>query len=125
MCFHFAPLALSFSLSRYIYIYLERERERERKYISYINTYIYVYVYIHEYVYMCIYICNSFFFFNFVCSGSLLHCNTQALHCGMWASLVVACGLSCPAACGILVPQPGIKPMSPALEGRLDRKSVV
>ena len=26
-------------------------------------------------------------------------------------------GLNCPAACGILVPQPGIEPMSPALEG--------
>ena len=39
--------------------------------------------------------------------------------------LVVACGLftvarvlSCPKACGILVPQPGIEPTSPALEGR-------
>ena len=27
-------------------------------------------------------------------------------------------GLSCPMACGILLPQPGIKPMSPATEGR-------
>ena len=26
-------------------------------------------------------------------------------------------GLSCPVACGILVPQPGIEPASPALEG--------
>ena len=32
-------------------------------------------------------------------------------------SPVVARGLSCPAACGILVPQPGIEPTSPALEG--------
>ena len=24
--------------------------------------------------------------------------------CGSWASLVAVCGLSCPAACGILVP---------------------
>ena len=32
--------------------------------------------------------------------------------------LVVAHRLSCPVACGILVPQPGIKPMSPALQGR-------
>ena len=43
---------------------------------------------------------------------------------GAWAlslrhvsSVVVACGLSCPEACGILVPLPGIEPMSPALEG--------
>ena len=34
-------------------------------------------------------------------------------------SVVAANGLSCPAACGILVPQPGIEPASPALEGRL------
>jgi len=27
-------------------------------------------------------------------------------------------GLSCPAACGILVPYPGVKPASPALEVR-------
>ena len=32
--------------------------------------------------------------------------------------LVVARGLSCPVACGILVPQPGIEPTSPAVEGR-------
>ena len=34
------------------------------------------------------------------------------------SSVVVACGLSCPVACGILVPQPGIEPVSPALKGR-------
>ena len=33
-------------------------------------------------------------------------------------SLVVAHGLSYPAACGILVPGPGTEPMSPALAGR-------
>ena len=32
--------------------------------------------------------------------------------------LVAARGLSCPVACGILVPWPGIEPTSPALEGR-------
>ena len=31
--------------------------------------------------------------------------------------LVAGCGLSCPGACGILVSQPGIKSVSPALEG--------
>ena len=31
--------------------------------------------------------------------------------------LVAARGLSCPAACGILVPRPGIEPASPALAG--------
>ena len=38
-------------------------------------------------------------------------------HCSAQVSLVVVCGLTCPTACGILVPQPGIEPMSPALEG--------
>ena len=32
-------------------------------------------------------------------------------------SVVVTCGISCPTACEILVPQPGIKPTSPALQG--------
>ena len=38
----------------------------------------------------------------------------------MWylGSLVVAHGLSCPVTCRILVPRPGIGPMSLALEGR-------
>ena len=35
----------------------------------------------------------------------------------MRTSLIVVCGLSCPVACGILVPQPGIEPVFPALEG--------
>ena len=44
------------------------------------------------------------------------NCNLQALeHAG---SVVVTGGLSCPAACGILVPQPGIKPASAELKGR-------
>ena len=42
--------------------------------------------------------------------------------CGTWApdlvgSVVVAHRLSCHVACRILVPQPGIKPVSPVLEG--------
>ena len=39
------------------------------------------------------------------------------LHCSAWASLVVAHRHSCLEACGILVPQLGIKPTSPELEG--------
>ena len=33
----------------------------------------------------------------------------------MWASIVVGQGFNCSRACGILVPQPGMEPMSPAL----------
>ena len=45
------------------------------------------------------------------------------LSCGMWAldhldSVVLVLGLSCSVVCGILVAQPGIKPVSPALQGR-------
>ena len=35
-------------------------------------------------------------------------------HHGSGYSLVVACGFSCPVACGILVPRPGTEPISPA-----------
>ena len=41
----------------------------------------------------------------------------QALFLWRTDSLVVACGLRCSMACGILVPQPGIKSASPALQG--------
>ena len=33
-------------------------------------------------------------------------------------SVVAACGLSCSEACGMLVPCPGIEPVSPELKGR-------
>ena len=53
-----------------------------------------------------------------------LHCGAQALLWGAWllslwhlGSVVVTHWPGCPEACGILVPQPGIEPMSPALEG--------
>ena len=65
------------------------------------------------------------------CRFSLSSCGMQAprcmgsVVCGSAGSLVEARRLSCPAACGILVPQPGMEPASPALEGGLDRKSVV
>ena len=69
--------------------------------------------------------------FTFFLAALGLHCGTQVLRCNMQASLAVEqglssyavwalwsrCGLSCPAACGILVPPPRIEPTSPALEG--------
>ena len=48
--------------------------------------------------------------------GLLSSCGACALE--RTGSVVVASGLSCPAACGILVPRSGIKSESPALEGR-------
>ena len=46
-----------------------------------------------------------------------LSCGTRAFWLWSAGSVVAAHGLSCPTACGILVPRPGIKPMSPTLEG--------
>ena len=42
----------------------------------------------------------------------------QSMRSRVWASLGSVSGLSCPVACEILVPQPGIKPSPLALEGR-------
>ena len=50
----------------------------------------------------------------FVAACRLFSSSTRALEC---VGSVKARGLSCPVACEILVPRPGIKPRSPALEG--------
>ena len=57
--------------------------------------------------------------------GATLCCDARASHCGGFscgtralgcqASVVVVCRLSCPVACGILVPGPEIEPVSHAL----------
>ena len=51
------------------------------------------------------------------CAGSSLRCEGFSLVVAQAGSVVEAHGLHCPATCGILVPRPGIKPKSPALEG--------
>ena len=45
-------------------------------------------------------------------------CSRLALCFDTLASVAAALGLSCPGACGILVPHSGIEPTSAALEGR-------
>ena len=61
----------------------------------------------------------SFFNIYLAASGlvarGLCSCGTQALECA--GSVVVVRGLSCSMACGILVPQPKIEPLFPALHG--------
>ena len=42
----------------------------------------------------------------------------RPLSCRERAPQVAVSGLICPSTCGILVPQPGIEPTSPALQGR-------
>ena len=49
------------------------------------------------------------------CSTWLFSCGTQAPE--YTGSVVAAHGFSCPTACGVLVPQPGLGPAPPALEG--------
>ena len=51
-----------------------------------------------------------------IVSFGILNCTTQSLDVAV-GSKVVVCGLSCSAACGILVPQSGIEPVFPALQG--------
>ena len=49
-------------------------------------------------------------------SAPASHCSNFS-SCGSRASVVAVHGFSCSAACRILVPRPGIKPVSPALAG--------
>ena len=57
---------------------------------------------------MCVCVC--------VCEGqSCSRCGAQASE--STDSLVAVCGHGTSEACGILVPRPGIEPVSPALEG--------
>ena len=63
------------------------------------------------------------FFFPLAATGfsyskeSLLQLMSFSLAVTLGGSVVVAGGLRCPKACGILVSWPGMEPMSPALEG--------
>ena len=50
------------------------------------------------------------------CMGSVV-CGTRVLSLRRTSSVAVVRGLSCPTACRILVPRPGMEPTSPALEG--------
>ena len=50
------------------------------------------------------------------CGTRGLHCTTADLSLQHVDSLAVACSLSYSKVCGILVPQPGIEPASPALQ---------
>ena len=43
---------------------------------------------------------------------------TRGLSLGLEGSVVGSCGRHCSTACGIFIPQPGIKPVSPVLQGR-------
>ena len=73
-----------------------------------------------------IFIMSFVVLFYFYVAALGLYCHTQALWLRSCRALapqcmgsgVVAHGPSCPAACGILVPGPGIEHVSPALAGK-------
>ena len=65
-------------------------------------------------------VCSSLLFFDiylFIWLCRLLLAALGFLLCHAGSSIVVL-GFSCPMACGILVPQPGIKLVSPQLQSR-------
>ena len=71
---------------------------------------------------MCVCFCFVFLKYLFIQLHQVLVAACGIFHCGTRApedagSVVAARRLSCPTACGILVPRPGIEPVSPALEG--------
>ena len=77
---------------------------------------IFIYLFIYLFIWLHPVLVSARGIFSAACR--IFCCSVWALHCGAQASLVVAHRLSCLAACGILVSQPGIEPTSAALEGR-------
>ena len=70
-------------------------------------------------------LCQFFLYICFIClfwslwNGGIFHCGAWTLVVSwMWTSVVLALKLNHLVACRILVPWPGIKPASPALQGR-------
>ena len=70
-------------------------------------------------------LCQFFLYICFIClfwslwNGGIFHCGAWTLVVSrMWTSVVLALKLNYLVACRILVPWPGIKPASPALQGR-------
>ena len=96
--------------------------------------YLFMYVFIHSFIYYFwqrwvlvvarrIFCCGAGSSLRGAGFSLVVVCGFSLSSCGAWApehvgSVVVAHGLSCPAACGILVPRPGTEPASSALEGR-------
>ena len=90
-----------------------------------------IFTYLLTYLFIYLFIIFGYVGFQLWHMGSFIEAHGLLSSCGAWGahklwsvwtpehmgSVVVACGLSCPVACGILVPRPGIEPTSPALEG--------
>ena len=92
-----------------------------------INYLIFILVFFH---WVTIFWFNIYLFiwlyFVLVAANRIFDVSCRTCSWGTWTSLlrrhtdsiVAACGLNCPEACGILVLPPGTKPASPALQGR-------
>jgi len=79
-----------------------------------------------SHILLCNHRCNQFYSLIWLCQvlvtalGSLLpRCSIFCCGHRLTDSVVAVQGLSYSTACGILVPQPGIEPLSPTLPGRL------
>ena len=68
--------------------------------------------------FLCLYLFFFFFWLHLSCSTQDPHCIVQELLLQCIDYTFVANRLQCTAGCGILVPWPGIKPTSSALQGR-------
>ena len=65
---------------------------------------------------MFIFYISTYHLFIYLAASSLT-CITRDVLWQLSGSVVGAGWLSCPVACGILVPRPGTEPVSPALQG--------
>ena len=84
-------------------------------YLFFVFLNIYLFIWLHRVLVAACRIFHCGTQASLVVAHGLHSCNVQTLECA--GSVVAACRLSCPTARGILVPQPGIEPASPALEG--------
>ena len=78
--------------------------------MSFLNVYLLIYFWLHQ-----IFVAVWRFSLTVASRGLLL---LLSMSSKLKGSVVVAHGLSCSKACGILVPRPGIEPMFPALSVR-------
>ena len=93
-------------------------RYRKNSKLKAIQFYLFIvctYFFIHWFIFGCVR-ASLWHVGSFVAAcGLLSKCGSQVPECV--GSVVISLRFGCPVACGILVPQPGIKLVSPALEG--------
>ena len=79
----------------------KRDASKKTIWVSYVNFFFYLMIYSFINTAMCLDMASFLLFSFFGCAGSTLGCMDLLLAAGR---------LSCPLACGLSVPQPGIQP---------------